>query len=250
MLENILFVLLAVAYVYAAPDLVVDNVRLLKSLWIEERVGKACEIKEGCIVDSDTPRLLLRFDALIWNLGDEDFVIGYNRSNKIWDACHQHWHDTKFAKYVLVCNDTLLATSRKQGYNIQNTDCLEGYSNNRFSQDYQGISVGCGDLYPSDIDCQFLDVTDIYGTAGECGVGVYVNPEGVYGENNYTNNNRVIILPAWDEIPREPPLGYSFWTYRTLVLWLGTSTILIICVGLLWWACRDNIVKVVKYETL
>lgn len=208
-----LIVLTLVLAAHALPDLQVDNERLEKSFWIERRKGKACEIKEGCIIDSDEPRTLLRFDALIWNYGTMDFVIGRSKDYRVWDSCHQHYHNLAFANYNLTRDGVTVEESRKQGYNIADTDCKEGFSK-YYVKSWQGISVGCGDLYASDIDCQFLDVTDYFGMPGNFSVSVVLNPYGIYPELNHSNNNIFVPVPAWEDIPEEPPLGKSYWSYR------------------------------------
>lgn len=64
---------------------------------------------------------------------------------------------------------------RKQGWCLMDTGCLAGVSP-VFGCIGQGLSKGCSDEYTSDMDCQWIDVTDL-ATTGRFRVSFEVNKE-------------------------------------------------------------------------
>ena len=92
-------------------------------------------------------------------------------------------------EYDLLHNETWekVAEGHKASFCLEDSLCVSGYSP-RFdcAYDTQGISVNCGDLYYSGLDCQWIDVTGVP-------EGVYilqqnVNPQRLAVESDYSNN--------------------------------------------------------------
>ena len=57
----------------------------------------------------------------------------------------------------------------------------------RYDCTYQGIQVGWGDLYPSTLDCQWIDVSDV--APGDYDVCVFLNTARLIPESNYDDDS-------------------------------------------------------------
>jgi len=226
------------------PDLVINIEHMRDSFWIDEREGSKCEINEGCFINSTGTRTLLHFDTYICNNGTGDLFIGnpvFNNGS-VWDYddCHRHYHHQHFAKIVLMLDGVPVNESRKLGYNIADTHCPNG-GTAKFTQNCQGISVGCCDLYAGDIDCQFIDITDHYNTPGNWTIKIELNPSLMIMEENYTNNGVPIEIPPFQSLPRSPPNGYSWWTIRKwLIPTVGGSLFAISVIFLIIFLYRER----------
>ncbi|MFK7932535.1 MAG: lysyl oxidase family protein [Saprospiraceae bacterium] len=126
-----------------------------------------CLISEGCLTGYGL-RNVLRFDTRIENIGELDYIIGAETENTgqfSFDNCHQHFHYEGYAEYVLFDDQgRQLPASFKNGFCVLDLECAGG-GDFTYSCDYMGISAGCEDIYSSELDCQWIDITDL--PAGE-----------------------------------------------------------------------------------
>ena len=170
---------------FAQPDLVVVESALINSLTSYTlNNNDQCYVNEGCVSGIGL-RQILRFTTHIKNVGNQDFYVGAPPANpadenEVWeyDECHGHWHYEGYAEYVLFDQDgNQLPMGFKNGFCLIDIECSGG-GNFTYTCSNQGIAAGCGDIYGSGLDCQWVDVTDL--------------PDGIY---------KLMIRVNWDEDP-------------------------------------------------
>jgi hypothetical protein len=186
------------------PDLTVDRFDLLASIIISERtfMPNDCAVAEGCVTVTGT-RKLLRFDTGTVNSGTADLVIGDPKLNACFtfSQCHQHNHFRGVGHYTLYQSDgaTVAAVGHKQGFCV---DDVVPYPQLqppppdpavRFDCNNQGLHIGWEDVYPNDIDCQWIDITGV--SPGQYVLSVKINEGHYLPESNYDNNEaRVPVM--------------------------------------------------------
>ncbi|XP_047448913.1 protein-lysine 6-oxidase-like [Mugil cephalus] len=180
------------------PDLVPDPYYIQIATYVQRlpMYNLRCAAEENCLAttasyahDYDT-RVLLRFPQRVKNQGTADFLPSKPRYAWEWHSCHNHFHSMdEFSLYELLDAQTQrqVAEGHKASFCLEDTSCDPGYYR-RFActSHTQGLSPGCYDTYNADIDCQWIDITDV--SPGKYILKVTVNPRQQVPESNFNNN--------------------------------------------------------------
>ncbi|XP_023267751.1 lysyl oxidase homolog 1 [Seriola lalandi dorsalis] len=182
------------------PDLVPDPNYVQASTYIQRAhmYSLRCAAEEKCLsssayspeaTDYDV-RVLLRFPQRVKNKGTADFMPNRPRHTWEWHSCHQHYHSMdEFSHYDLleVSSGRKVAEGHKASFCLEDTTCDFGHLKRYACTAHtQGLSPGCYDTYNADIDCQWIDITDIQ--PGNYILKLQVNPKFLVLESDFTNN--------------------------------------------------------------
>ncbi|XP_051579695.1 lysyl oxidase homolog 1-like isoform X1 [Myxocyprinus asiaticus] len=182
------------------PDLVPDPNYVQASTYIQRAhmYSLRCAAEEKCLASSaysdDTTdynvRVLLRFPQRVKNQGTADFMPNRPRHTWEWHSCHQHYHSMdEFSHYDLleVSTGRKVAEGHKASFCLEDTTCDFGHLKRYACTSHtQGLSPGCYDTYNADIDCQWIDITDVQ--PGNYILKLQVNPKYLVLESDFTNN--------------------------------------------------------------
>ncbi|XP_035504643.2 lysyl oxidase-like 5a isoform X1 [Scophthalmus maximus] len=182
------------------PDLVPDPYYIQAASYIQrvQMYALRCAAEENCLSRSaDHPsvsdldyRVLLRFPQRVKNQGTADFLPVKPRHEWEWHSCHQHYHSMEaFSNYDLLDISTgqKVAEGHKASFCLEDTSCDPGIRR-RFActAHTQGLGPGCYDTYHANIDCQWIDITDV--PPGNYILKVTVNPSQLVQESDFSNN--------------------------------------------------------------
>ncbi|CAK1594643.1 unnamed protein product [Parnassius mnemosyne] len=91
-----------------------------------------------------------------------------------------------------------IAEGHKASFCLEDNTCLPGIERKYSCKNYgdQGVSINCSDIYHYNIDCQWVDVTDV--VPGQYTFKVAVNPHARVAEQQYHNNVASCLLTLSD----------------------------------------------------
>ncbi|KAK6320452.1 hypothetical protein J4Q44_G00095590 [Coregonus suidteri] len=182
------------------PDLVPDPYYIQTASYIQrvQMYALRCAGEENCLsrsayrpgVRDIDYRTLLRFPQRVKNQGTADFLPVKPRHQWEWHSCHQHYHSMEaFSNYDLldVITGRKVAEGHKASFCLEDTSCDLGVRR-RFActAHTQGLGPGCYDTYNANIDCQWIDITDV--PPGNYILKVTVNPTMQVQESDFSNN--------------------------------------------------------------
>ncbi len=180
------------------PDVFFDEETFTSSVRTETITvtEEGCAAQEGCVLAVGSRRVV-RFNTTVVNLGTADLVMGKPGEwpeRFQFSECHQHYHYLDFAIYNLRdSTGSVILTGHKQAFCLADTmpwvDPLEVPTYHCLDQ---GLSVGWADPYGADLDCQWIDMTDV--PDGDYTLEVVANPDLIFEERDYTNNTVVTPL--------------------------------------------------------
>lgn len=183
------------------PDLVVVQSAFENSLQRATVTSSNCMVAEQCLTGHGT-RTVIRFDTDIRNIGQTDYFIGNpanNPSQFNTNNCHNHAHYEGYAEYVLYpmpTNGTRIPIGFKNGFCVMDLSCPAGFTS-KYGCGNMGVTAGCGDIYGRNLDCQWIDITDV--ADGQYLLAIKVNwdqsPDALgRHETNYQNNWAQVCL--------------------------------------------------------
>ncbi|XP_042353863.1 protein-lysine 6-oxidase-like [Plectropomus leopardus] len=182
------------------PDLVPDPYAIQAGAYIQrmQMFALRCAAEENCLARSAYApsvrdidfRVLLRFPQKVKNQGTTDFLPVKPRYQWDWHSCHQHYHSMDaFSNYDLldVVSGRKVAEGHKASFCLEDTGCDPGFRRRYACTSHtQGLSPGCHDVYAANIDCQWIDITDV--PPGNYILKVTVNPNFHVMESDFNNN--------------------------------------------------------------
>ncbi len=209
------------------PDLRLDTGLLGSSVTYDVQVfdpadPAACELKvPDLCVGGPGVRKLLRFSVFAINQGDADLVVGTPDPNEllpdgspkwVYSACHKHFHFQTFARYELRPRGgtSPVLLGQKRSFCVEDTKKADAaapdakrYGCNPAGLNTQGVQVGWGDLYPSNLACQWIDITDL-AAAGDYDLCVFINTAGLLPDADPANDQGCVPVTIAAPAPGSP----------------------------------------------
>uniref|UniRef100_A0A146LUF5 Lysyl oxidase 2 n=1 Tax=Lygus hesperus TaxID=30085 RepID=A0A146LUF5_LYGHE len=185
-------------------DLAIDFHTIQKTAYLEDRqmFFLQCAMEENCVASSgyqrkeENPggwhletRRLLRFTASSTNVGTAAFRPFIPKHLWQFHLCHMHYHSMEvFATFDIFSGHIKVAEGHKASFCLEDNQCHGGATPVFSCANYgdQGISVNCSDIYKHNIDCQWVDISDLL--PGQYVFKVSINPEFKVPEMSFDNN--------------------------------------------------------------
>lgn len=173
------------------PDLSIDEDRALEHLRLDTMTvaEDACAVEEAC-VDAPGERRLLRFTTTTPNLGEMALELGDPSSDPErfeYSTCHAHYHFRGYMEVSLEGEHGVVLSTQKQAFCLMDSEPWGAPPEGpRYHCGFQGISLFWADTYAADLDCQWLDVTDV--PPGTYTMRMVVDPEDQFPEVDELDN--------------------------------------------------------------
>ncbi|ADB59165.1 hypothetical protein Htur_0264 [Haloterrigena turkmenica DSM 5511] len=183
---------------------------------IEEFDESSADVEDGFVTPGE--HRLLRFDMIIYNVGDADAELGHpeNRSDLFeYSDSHNHAHLKGFNKYKILDEaGNEMNAGKKQTFCLRDNfqTRSNASSSAKFDCDYQGISAGWADVYPASLPGQYLVIDDL--PDGEYTLQATTNAEGTIDEkcdddntvrvDLRINNDTVTVHSSQDDYVKPP----------------------------------------------
>ncbi|KAL1137594.1 hypothetical protein AAG570_009292, partial [Ranatra chinensis] len=160
-------------------DLIIDADEIQRTAYLEDRqlYFLQCAMEENCVASSAyqlvaqqdsswhlETRRLLRFTAKITNIGTDQFRPHIPKHLWEFHQCHMHYHSMEvFATFDVLSGGRRVAEGHKASFCLEDNVCSHGVTPKFACANYgdQGISVNCSDIYKHNIDCQWVDISDL-----------------------------------------------------------------------------------------
>jgi hypothetical protein len=213
------------------PDLRLDTGALARGVTYDLLyfAPDACELQAADLcVGAPGARIVMRFDTFAVNDGDVDLILGVpdpsvllpsGEPEWIFSQCHNHFHFQTFARYELRRRGetATLLQGQKRSFCVEDTKPDTATTPRRYCcapgvtcelTGHQGVQPGWGDLYPSNLPCQWIDVTDLEGQLPlDADLCVFLNYEHILPDADPTNDNGCVPVsldapPAGAKPPR------------------------------------------------
>ncbi|WP_249361404.1 lysyl oxidase family protein [Haloterrigena sp. H1] len=160
------------------------------------------DVEDGFVTPGE--HRLLRFDMIIYNMGDTDAELGRpeNRPDLFeYSESHGHAHLKGFNKYIL-----LDKSGQRTGAVRKQTFCLRDLyqtrstarSSSQFDCEYQGISAGWADEYDASLPGQYIVIDDL--PDGEYTLQATTNAAGTIDETCDGDNTVRVDLSIKNDI--------------------------------------------------
>jgi hypothetical protein len=181
------------------PDLIVLEDVLSSSLYVSSMnvPQNDCQVEEGCM-NGYGMRDLIRFTTHIQNIGSLDYYIGSPSANPDqfdFVNCHNHTHYKGYAEYKLYdVNGVELPIGFKNGFCVMDLECSGG-GTGQYGCSTMGITAGCGDIYSSGLECQWIDVTDV-----DTGLYTFVNTTNWDNDPDALGNVETNLMNNWAQL--------------------------------------------------
>jgi hypothetical protein len=145
------------------------------------------------------------------NTGTADLSLGDPALSPdfVYSECHDHYHFDGYADYRLLAADgTEAGTGHKQAFCLRDSERISTSDPTverveQYTCANQGIQRGWADDYGANLDCQWVDVTDV--EAGDYTLSITINASRAIPELDYDNDDAEVSVTLDPDVPDPDP---------------------------------------------